>query len=567
MIIVETNTHFEISRPKQRIANDLIKWHIDASIRKFDPARGVYLVPKEARKIVNDFAAKHKFTIIQQQSAQTFDEVPPLPSLSEFFLPNGSPMDVTKYLKRTLFPFQDNGVAYWLKNEGVICGDDMGLGKTTQAIAATVLRQVLYGDAFPALIICPSSLKYNWKEEIKTVTGFDSCILNDSIRRSWPNYWKVMNVPFYIVNYESLKSFFVTRMPAGTEEDPFLVKNIKFTPHISIFKTLLVDEAHRMKDTATQQSKFTIGISLFCKYVGILTGTPIVNSPKDAIAYLSAIRKLNSVFKGVKAFTARYCPGGKGGINLKELNYKLRTNGLYMRFKKDVLKDLPDKTRQKVYVDITNMKEYQRALTDLRSWLLEVGKSSVEVQKSMEGEAMVQIGVLKKISAEGKMKAAIEWIKDMLETGEKIITFAEHKDVLKQLKSSIPGTVTIVGDDSTDVRQKNKDRFQNDPTCKHIALSFKAGGEGHTLTASSNVCFIEQGWNPKTRNQAEDRAHRIGQKNYVMCTTFIGRGTIDEDIFNLIEEKDKMVKTVTGDGNTVEMNIVHDLIKILKKNE
>ncbi|RPE05521.1 DEAD/DEAH box helicase [Chitinophaga lutea] len=557
MQIIDKGTHYEIPRPSRTVLNDLIKHHFPANVRVFDAARKVYVIQSTEGPKVTAFAQRRGFSVVKNVApAIDYTKVEVPPAVESYGL------DFGKLLKRDLFPFQTDGVSFWLKYAGTLCGDDMGLGKTTQAIAATIARQKLYGDAFPALIVCPASLKLNWQAEIKVNTGFDSIILTDTVKRTWPNFWRVMNVPFFIVNYESLKSFFVQKMPPAGQ---LLVKNIVFTEHSKLFNTIIFDEAHKLKDMSTQQAKFGVGLSFGPKYRGLLTGTPVVNNPKDLVPLLAIMGVLNSVFGGVKAFQDRYCPGGRGAQNLAELSYMLKKHGFYQRFKKEVAKDLPDKTRQVVTIPITNKEEYARAENSLVSYLYEMGKSSEEVQRSMNGEAMVRIGVLKKLSAQGKLKAAVEWIGTVLESGQKMVFFAHHKEIVLAIKREFPGSVTITGDDPVELRQANKNRFQEDPGCQLIICTYAAGGVGHTLTAASHWGCIEMGWNPKDQDQAEDRCHRIGQKNAVNCGYLIGEGTIDEDIYNLIDEKRKMINQIQGGGQDVEVSILKDLIKLLTK--
>ncbi len=171
------------------------------------------------------------------------------------------------------------------------------------------------------------------------VAGKQSIVLIDSIRRTWPNFWKAMNIPVFITNYESLRKYFVVKMPKG---DRYKVADIEFTENIKLFKTVIFDEAHKIKDWTTQQSKFSMGVAAFAERVELLSGTFVVNKPKDLIVPLSMTGALQNEFGGFKKLQ-RYilCRSKSGASNLAELNYKLRTSCFYMRFKKDVLTELP----------------------------------------------------------------------------------------------------------------------------------------------------------------------------------------------------------------------------------
>ena len=186
----------------------------------------------------------------------------------------------------------------------------------------------------------------------------------------------------------------------------------------------------------------------------------------------------------------------------------------------------------------------------------------------MRGEVMVMIGILKKIAAKGKIDEVTEHIKEVVEAGEKIVVFAWHKEIVYALKEAIPGSVTVVGDDSMDARQSAVDSFQSDPKTQVIICNIKSGGVGITLTASSRVAFIELPWHPADADQCEDRCHRIGQKNSVQCSYFLGANTIDEYIYDIIEKKRAIVNQVTGaeeEIETVERNMVDQLIGIFKQ--
>lgn len=199
--------------------------------------------------------------------------------------------------------------------------------------------------------------------------------------------------------------------------------------------------------------------------------------------------------------------------NMEELNYKLNTTCFYSRNKKEVLKELPDKIRTVVPCDIDNREEYASALSDLADYLKEYRAATDEqVRRSMRGETMVRIGVLKNISARGKLNAVRDYINDMLESDEKIVVFIHQKEIAGFLTQAFPDAVTITGNDDMITRQKNIDAFQNDPSVKLIVCSIKAAGVGLTLTASSNVAFVELPWTAADTDQCEDRCIVEGEK-------------------------------------------------------
>ena len=222
--------------------------------------------------------------------------------------------------------------------------------------------------------------------------------------------------------------------------------------------------------------------------------------------------------------------------------------------------------RDIIRCDIQNRAEYIKAENDLVTYLREnLKKTDGEITKSLRGEAMVMIQILKKISARGKILEVVEHIQEVVDAGEKIVVFAWHKEIVHALQQALPNAVTIVGDNSMDERQHAVDSFQNDPSVQVIICNIKSGGVGITLTSSSRVAFIELPWHPADCEQCEDRCHRIGQKDSVQCTYFLGHNTIDEYIYGIIEKKRAIVNQVTGAEDTIETNMVDDFINLFKQ--
>ena len=334
------------------------------------------------------------------------------------------------------------------------------------------------------------------------------------------------------------------------------MKSITFDPRINLFKSVVIDESHKCKSTKTQQSKFVEGICRGKEYILELTGTPVVNDNTDLIQQLKIMGRLED-FGGYKNYVERFCNGPRKASNLKELNWRLWTSCFFRREKAKVLTQLPDKTRQYIEMDITTRDEYRKAEADLINYLRQYkGKTDKEIEKSMRGEVMVRMGILKAISARGKIRAAAEFIHDVIDGGEKLIVFAFLKEVVLEMKKLFPEAVTVTGEDNARQKQAAVDAFQNDPECKLIILNYKSGGTGLTLTASSRVAFIEFPWTFSDCEQAEDRAHRNGQKNNVNCYYFLGKDTIDEYMYKVIQTKKDIANGVTGTDDVVKENVV-----------
>jgi SWI/SNF-related matrix-associated actin-dependent regulator 1 of chromatin subfamily A len=460
-----------------------------------------------------------------------------------------------------MYPYQQEGVAYNLAHKRTIIGDEPGLGKTLQSIATIVAA-----EAFPCLVICPSSLKLNWQREWEKWTGRKyAMILEDGLQRNYHLYYESGMIKVFIVNYESLKKYFVRSIDKG-EAKALRLNHIKFDERISMFRSVIIDELHRCKDLKTQQAKFVKGITDKKEYILGLTGTPVINKPKDLISQLGIIGALG-YFGGYQKFIDKYCAGLREASNLKELNYNLNKYCFYRREKKQVLKDLPDKMRQVVSCQITNRKEYADAESNLMEYLRSYKAASDDkIASAMRGQIMVRIGILKNISARGKLADVFEYIADVIDSGEKLIVFGHLKEVIAAIKQRFPtGTVSITGDDDNRARQAAVDAFQSDPHCKLIVCSIKAAGVGLTLTASSRVAFVEFPWHSADCDQCEDRAHRIGQKDSVQVTYFLGKDTIDGHIFNIIEKKRAIAKAVTGSNEDITIDFVNEIANLFNK--
>lgn len=448
------------------------------------------------------------------------------------------------------YEYQKEGIAYALKHKRCIMGDEPGLGKTAQAIGTMTAS-----GAFPALVICPAALKENWKREFKKFGGVNAIILNDSNRQVWQNMLDMKTqagkplVSVVITNYESLKKYFVLGIK---QQQRFTLKSIQFDERINLFRSVIIDESHKCKSSKTQQSKFCQGIAKGKEYVLELTGTPVVNNNEDLIQQLTIMERLED-FGGYRKFEERYCAGLHKASHLKELNYYLKKFCFFRRQKKDVLKWLPEKTRSYIVMDIDNRKEYAEAERDVIQYLREWRQADDEqVQRAMRGAVMVKMGILKQISAKGKIKNAIDMIHNTIDGGEKLIVFCFLKKVVEEIKAAFPDALTVTGDDNDKQKQFAVDSFQDDPDRKLIILNYRSGGTGLTLTASSNVMFIEFPWTYSDCCQAEDRAHRNGQKNAVTCTYLLGKDTIDEYMYKTIQQKKGIANGVTGTEDEVQ---------------
>lgn len=218
--------------------------------------------------------------------------------------------------------------------------------------------------------------------------------------------------------------------------------------------------------------------------------------------------------------------------------------------------------------DITNRKEYQDAERDLIDYLKRYKEADDEkIQKSLKGEVMVRIGILKDITARGKLKEVIDFVKDFRENGKKIILFCNLHEIVDRLLVAFPSAVCVTGRQNMQEKQASVDAFQKNPKTDIIICSIKAASAGITLTAASDVAFIELPWTYADCDQAESRAHRIGQKDSVNCYYLLGRRTIDQKLYRIIEEKKHISNAVLGAEDNIQTNIVDMMAHMFDETE
>lgn len=439
------------------------------------------------------------------------------------------------------YEYQREEICFGLEHKRIIIGDEPGLGKTLQSIGI-----VDTANAYPCLVICPSSLKINWQREFEKFTDKSALVLDNNVRTTW-GYLLSMGVhQVAIVNYESLRKFFVWDIRGGKQ---FRLKDVVFNPQIQAFKSIIIDESHRVKDPSAQQTIFTKGLSVGKDWCILLSGTPVVNRPEDLIAQLSIMNRLGE-FGGRAKFIADYCTDPKDktaepAVPLSELSRQLYNTCMIRREKAKVLPQLPDKTRVDLYIEISNDKEYNLAAEDLAAYLQEYTEcTDWEIRRKMRMEALVRFMTLRSLATKGKIAQAVDFIRTFLDSGKKLIVFCSLHEIVDELQKIFPRAVTVTGRDSSVNKQASVDAFQNNPNVQLIICSIKAAGVGLTLTAASDVAFIELAWTYADCCQCEDRAHRIGQKDNVTCYYLLGRGTIDHTIYRLIHRKKSIANEI-----------------------
>ena len=467
-------------------------------------------------------------------------------------------------LKIEPYPYQQDGIRFGLEHKRIIIGDEPGLGKTLQSIGI-----VDTANAYPCLVICPSSLKINWQREFGKFTDKSALVLDNAVRTTW-SYLLTMGMhQVAIVNYESLRKYFVWDIKGGKN---FRLKDVVFCPQIRMFKSIIIDESHRVKDPSAQQTIFTKGLSVGKEWIILLSGTPVVNRPEDLISQLSIMNRL-SEFGGRAQFMADYCTDPRDkmaepAVSLSVLSRQLYDTCMIRREKAKVLPQLPDKTRVDLYVEISNAPEYNLAAADLAEYLRQYKEcSDWEIRRKMRMEALVRFMTLRSLATIGKIPQAVDFIRTFLDSGKKLIVFCSLHDIVDELKKAFPKSVTVTGRDNPVNKQAAVDAFQNNPCILLIICSIKAAGVGLTLTAASDVAFVELAWTYADCCQCEDRAHRIGQKDNVTCYYLLGRGTIDHTIYSLIHRKKSIANQImnTDDDIPTDEMYFNELVETFLK--
>ena len=463
-----------------------------------------------------------------------------------------------------LRPYQKVGVAYLASKKRAILADEMGTGKTLMALSTVATE-----NKWPVIVVCPASLRINWQREVaKFFPGKTAAIIGlagEKKRDAEIEAAKTADV--VIVNYDILAKTLPMLDRAGI---------------ISRAGAMIADEAHYVKDLKSQRGEAVFELSERIKendgLIVLATGTPVINKPKDLISPLRIIGTLDTQFGGYPNFVKRYCDGYKakygwcieGATNLKELEQKLRATGYIRRTKDQVLTELPDKQRSAAFATLSDAgkKEYVLGEKALSKWVSENAKELSDIAGGGYGaEVLRRIGILRQLVGHNKITHAAEISKNIVESGEKVIVFAVHKEVqqglIDSLSESFPGQIVqITGDMDSASRQRSVDAFQSG-RAKAIVCSQKAGGVGLTLTAASNVVFAEYDWTAASHDQAEDRAHRIGQKNAVNCWYVHAPDTIDDAMAAIVDEKREMARQVTGDKELSDDKKMGDVKKIL----
>lgn len=471
--------------------------------------------------------------------------------LHKIELENDIPKNII--FKTKPFPHQLDGIRFGLNHDRFLLCDDQGLGKTLQIID---LVECLGDKVQKALIICGvNSLKYNWREEVSKHSNEKGYVLGTRYRKNGKEYLgstkdkinDLSNLPdnkYIITNIETLR---LGAKKIGKYKYDFPIANkIKELCNDGTIGLIAFDECHRAKDSTSLQGKAMLEIS--APHMIAMSGTPLMNSPIDLYFPIKWLGYENhSLFE----FKRHYCRLGgyndaeiMGYKNLDELRSLVDTIML-RRLKTEVL-DLPDKIEKLEYVEMSSKqsKLYLEIQQNTKTLIHQIRMSNNPLSMLLRLRQVTGwCGIIdESIQESAKMQRMVELVEDIVANNQKAIIFSNWTSItevaVKLLSRYNPAYIT--GDVKQEERMNEVDRFQNDERCKVIIGTIGAMGTGLTLTSAQNVIFLDEPWTKALKNQAEDRAHRIGTKGTVSIITLMCKDTIDDRIHDLIEKKGKM---------------------------
>ena len=392
------------------------------------------------------------------------------------------------------------------------------------------------------LIVCPASLKLNWKKEIQILDQESKIGIVDGSK------W-ISGAKWTIVNYDILKNFHTVR--DKRKKDQKLITTILDEK----FDIIIGDEAHYLKNTSANRTKLFNDFSKNTQRLWLLTGTPITNRPMDFYNLLDLCK--HRLARNWIGYAIRYCAGkqfyGKGGrkiwdtkgsSNLDEL--KENTKDIVLRRRKEEVLNLPDKIIQPIYLPLQYQKEYQSIVGEYQSWAEHQQTFNLSLH-------LAQLVKLRQFLSLSKVESTIEIAENAIEEGKKVIIFTNFTDPVHHFQEHFGKRCVIHhGPLSKAKRDEAVEEFQNNPEIQVFIGNIISAGVGLTLTAAELVIFNDLSWLPADHLQAQDRAHRIGQKNIVNVYYNIIDETLDLHLFEALMKKMKVIDQVMGDSNVDE---------------
>lgn len=453
------------------------------------------------------------------------------------------------------YPYQIQGALKAAFQGHNLIADEPGLGKTIQAILAAGLIK-----AKRIIVICPPALITNWANEIRRSNQLDHLDQTQPGQLVTITASDKTTPPLPEVGYVVTSDTLITARPKLLEE---LSKQF--------WDLLIVDESHRLKNYKAKRTRKVWHLSKSCERMLALTGTPIVSNPLDLLPTLGMLGQLKHFPDNyVDTYTKQNFFNGRDPRPeaLPDLHDRLEQHVWVRRTKKQVLTQLPAKSRRVQFVDVDD-KQVRDAFKPVERKLLNhVKKHGVEHLDEWIKESRPLVSQLHRGTGLAKIPAALDWIANHVEGTEDrpLIVWAVHTDVITGLQEALQKqhsdlTVrTFYGATPPDERNQTVEDFQAGKVDVLIAQII-AAGTGLTLTRSSDALFVETDWTPANVVQAEDRIHRISQDRRVTITTLLAPGTLDPVIHRVLMENIQTLNAVTP-GSDHEVTGVASQVRV-----
>ena len=462
-------------------------------------------------------------TVWQRKIVKTYAPKPTLPPIKHKL----KRAKTGEQFRGKLMNFQKEGLDFLLKSSGnALLADEMGLGKTVQTLSYVSTEK----QTFPVLIVAPLVTLNNWEREIQKFLKKKSrngrILESESPSFTLIRTGKSKELPksdIYVINYE------------------LLLKRSDDLEQVGI-RTIVCDEVHNLRSKTTQKYKAVKKLAALpsVHYRIGLSGTPIYNRGSEIWPIIDILKP--GLLGSFKEFCEYFCYVNEKGKAIvlenkrASLRNELQKHVMLRRKKADVLKELKDKVRYKqVIASDTDyyLEELDKIWKKLES---EQKEAQTEFSKSASYHRAIQSE--RQIAGVAKLPHVINFVKDIMEIEESVVVFCHHKVIHKLLHESLQdfSPVSIIGGQSDSLRQDQIDKFQKGES-KLMIAGIRAGNVGINLTKAKYVIFAELDWSPAIHRQAEDRLHRIGQKNTVFAYYLIGNGTLDDHVASILVDK------------------------------
>ena len=423
-----------------------------------------------------------------------------------------------------LTPFQEEGLAFLLRSDRCLLADEMGLGKTVQALA--MLAET---GAYPALVVAPPHLMHNWQNEIaRFVQKADGTPLRVHVIRGLKPY-PLPQADIYLMHYLLLRGWKESLPQAG-------------------IPTVIFDEVQELRHSGTEKYSAASLLAEKAGRVVGLSGTPIYNRGAEI---WNVVNILDFHFLGdYESFTREWCYGYGNQIVAKPelLGQKLRDEGMMLRrTKQEVLKELPPKRRLVMEID-SDDSVYKKLMQPVWETLRQL-KNSRDADASQRAlwEMAVETGE-RQATGIAKAPYVAQFVRALLDAGERVLLFAHHHEVMdcyrRELKAFSPAFIT--GKETPAMKERSVERFMTGRT-DLCCISLRAAA-GLNLQRASCVVFGELDWSPAVHSQAEDRAHRMGQTDSILCYYLVSKGGSDQDMQDALGLKVSQFVALMGDA-------------------